>query len=308
MGVRMWGPRSPAKTHGANISDEGVKQILALGDELREAVQRLVSFQKINDPPLLWFSQLYVVIDHQNIHYVFNTKASGGMATEIVQELPGTISYSRQAVIEFASTKGNIVAPDCASISKLTLSLPQQQRAMNIHATATTYLASLGRIEAPKGYEHLQPLLDQFRIDHPDYEKSVFLMMRFRSEPYFVKIQDSIVTNLEHHGLKCIRADAKTYPSDGDLWNNVCVHMLGCKYGVSVYEDIDEREFGANISLEYGFMRAFDKKVLLLRERRLPTMPADIIGKLYRTFDQHDIEPSIAKVIDEWITRDLHLK
>ena len=131
--------------------------------------------------------------------------------------------------------------------------------------------------------------------------------MRFRSAEHFTQIYDSIKVSLALYGLIAHRADDKIYPDDADLWNNVCVYMLGCKYGICVFEDIDEREFTPNIPLEYGFMRALNRRVLLLKEQRMPNMPSDITGKLYRPFDMMNISSSIRNQISQWSEKDLDL-
>ena len=60
------------------------------------------------------------------------------------------------------------------------------------------------------------------------------------------------------------------YAPDGDVWNNVCVYMMGCAYAICVFEDIDTRDFNPNVAIEYGFLRAMDRRILLLKEQRLP--------------------------------------
>jgi predicted nucleotide-binding protein len=76
--------------------------------------------------------------------------------------------------------------------------------------------------------------------------------------------------------------------------------MLGCNYGIAVFEDIDERDFNPNIVLELGFMLALNKRCLILKEKTLPKMPADIVGKLYKEFDFFNIESSISDQIKRW--------
>ncbi len=54
-------------------------------------------------------------------------------------------------------------------------------------------------------------------------------------------------------------------------------------------------------------MYALGRRVLLLKERRMPTMPTDIVGRIYRTFDVFQIETSIDEQIRQWVERDLGL-
>ena len=84
--------------------------------------------------------------------------------------------------------------------------------------------------------------------------------------------------------------------------------MMGCKYAVCVFEEIDEREFNPNVGIEYGFLRAMNRQVLLLKEQRVPTMPTDMIGKMYRSFDSYKITHSLLQQLGLWAERDLGLK
>jgi hypothetical protein len=165
-----------------------------------------------------------------------------------------------------------------------------------------------GQFKAIPGYKSLQPLLDSFSRDHPDFEKNVFIATRFRSGKQFSEIHQAVKTGLAKYGLIGLRADDKTYPTDGDLWANICVYLMGCKYGVCVFEEIDEREFNPNVPLEYGFLRAINRQVLLLKDQRMPKLPTDMTGKIYRHFDSYNITETIRQQIGEWIERDLGLK
>ncbi len=158
--------------------------------------------------------------------------------------------------------------------------------------------ALVAGLKLPAGYEHLARFMPEFLRDHPDVSKNVFLLMRFRSEPQYVQIHAAIRDALLSYGLKVLRADDKDYT--GDLWENVCLYMLGCAFGVAVFEEIDVREFNPNVALELGFMLALNKRCLLLKDKRMPRMPTDVVGKLYKEFDTYDIGPSIARAIDAW--------
>jgi hypothetical protein len=68
--------------------------------------------------------------------------------------------------------------------------------------------------------------------------------------------------------LSVLRADDKDYT--GDLWENVCLYMLGCRFGVAVFEEIDQREFNPNVAFELGFMTAHGKRCPLLKDQRKP--------------------------------------
>lgn len=158
------------------------------------------------------------------------------------------------------------------------------------------------QLRIPVGYEHFVRFMPAFLRDHPHIEKNVFLIMRFRNGSQYDEIHKAIVDGLAPHGFYVIRADDKDYT--GDLWENVCLHMLGCRFGIAVFEEIDQREFNPNVALELGFMISQNKRCLLLKDQRMPRMPTDIVGKLYKEFDTYDITKSIQTAVSRWV-RDL---
>lgn len=310
----MWEVRPTMRTTDGNVLPPAQDQILALGGEIRAAVKEGKAAKGLEaiDIPMLWLNQLVTFRDAERLVFVFNSKPAPGIASEVFLENVEVGPFSGASYATFASKKYNVIAPVFVAVDPRLLSMSTTERAAEVQLAAESYLDHVAReikmFKAHPGYEHLQSLLDKFHADHPDHDKNVFLIMRFQKASYFQNIAQAIDGSLTRHGLKCLRADQKIYPSDGDLWNNVCTYMMGCKYGIAVFEDIDERNFNPNISIEYGFMRAHDKRVLLLKEKRLQRMPTDIVGKLYRDFDQHDIELTIAAEIDNWVVKDLHLK
>lgn len=136
-------------------------------------------------------------------------------------------------------------------------------------------------------------------------DRNVFVMMRYRSEKHFAEIETSIRDALLRYGL--IARLAKDGSVVDDLWENITYYMRFCRFGIAVFEDIDEREFNPNISLELGYMYAMNKRCLLLKEKRMPRLPVDICGRIYRDFDALDILESIQEQVAEWCSRDLGL-
>jgi len=136
-------------------------------------------------------------------------------------------------------------------------------------------------------------------------DRNVFVMMRYRSEKHFSEIESSIRVALFRYGL--IARLAKDGSVVDDLWENITNYMRFCRFGIAVFEDIDEREFNPNISLELGYMYALNKRCLLLKEKRMPRLPVDICGRIYRDFDALNIQASIQEQVSEWCVRDLGL-
>ncbi len=123
--------------------------------------------------------------------------------------------------------------------------------------------------------------------------------MRFVKTPPMKAIYEVVDTSLSRMGLRPLRADKKTYHHE--LWGNVCTYMLGCSKAVIVFEDVEQREFNPNVALEFGFMRALNKPCLILKEKRLPKPPTDIIGYLWREFDSFAPEETIPDQISRWL-------
>jgi hypothetical protein len=124
-------------------------------------------------------------------------------------------------------------------------------------------------------------------------------MMKFGSSPVYDQIAQAVRSALTPFGIDGLRADDKEY--DHDLFSNVLTYMYGCWYGIAVLERIDTEEFNPNVSLEVGYMLALGKPVCLLRDKTLKTMPSDLAGKLYRTFDPYDPTGSVSRALTPWL-------
>jgi hypothetical protein len=135
--------------------------------------------------------------------------------------------------------------------------------------------------------------------------QNVFVMMRYRSTPHFQEIEESIRETFSEYGL--VARLAKDRAVVDDLWENIVLYMKHSRFGVAIFEDIDEREFNPNISLELGYMYALGKRCLLLKEKRMPRLPTDIYGRIYRDFDALNLRSSLEKQIREWCKIDLQL-
>ncbi|MEP6672253.1 MAG: hypothetical protein ABJF10_24025 [Chthoniobacter sp.] len=137
------------------------------------------------------------------------------------------------------------------------------------------------------------------------FERNVFIMMRYRSTDHFKEIETAIRQTLSRYGL--IARLAKDAALSDDLWENIQLYMRYCRFGIAVFEEIDEREFNPNISLELGYMYALKRRCLLLKDRRMPRLPTDTCGKIYRDFDTYRLSDSLAQEISDWCKRDLRL-
>lgn len=152
---------------------------------------------------------------------------------------------------------------------------------------------------------HLAPYISEFLGDHPDRSRNVFIMMRFHESEQLTAAHQAIVTTLAERGLHAIRADDRDYT--GDLWSNIELCMRLSTYGIAVFEHIDTRDFNPNVSLELGFMLGAARRVLILKEKQLPALPADVVHKLYRPWDAFKTTETVSAQVAAWIDRDLRI-
>ena len=76
--------------------------------------------------------------------------------------------------------------------------------------------------------------------------------------------------------------------------------MHGCGFGIAVFERLTTDEFNPNVSLEVGYMLALGKPVCVLKDSTLKTLPSDLIGRLYDSFNVQRPN-SIKPKLDKWI-------
>jgi hypothetical protein len=141
--------------------------------------------------------------------------------------------------------------------------------------------------------------LARFRQDFPDPNRLAFVMMQFGSTTAHSKILTGIRNALEPHGMTALRADDKEYHDD--LYFNILTYIYGARFGIAVFERIQEENFNPNVSLEVGYMLGLRKSVCFLKDKTLRTLHTDLVGKLYRAFDPLDPESSIPNELFTWM-------
>jgi len=142
--------------------------------------------------------------------------------------------------------------------------------------------------------------LEKFRADYPIEQKTAFIIMQFGNTKPHLAIVACIKDTLKNRGITGLRADDKEYMDD--LFPNIKTYMHACDFGVAVYDRITEDYFNPNVSLEVGYMLGMGKNVLLLKDQTLKALQTDLTGKLYKAFDTTDIDNSLPKQIDKWLS------
>jgi len=154
----------------------------------------------------------------------------------------------------------------------------------------------------PPGYRFLADECEKFFEDHPQYDHNILIMTRFVAGNRPLEILDQELRSiLIENNINPVRTDDKMYLGDRNLWNNVCVYMICCKFGIAILEDHVVNEFNPNVALEYGFMRALNKPALLLTDVGFHNLRADIIGTLREQFDIANIRETIRAPIEKWL-------
>jgi len=135
---------------------------------------------------------------------------------------------------------------------------------------------------------------------YPVAASNLFLMTSFAETKHHHEISRAVKTAVNAFGLEFIRAD-DTDLRGNNLWQKVELCMEACEYGIAVFEKIDRPEFNPNVSLELGYMLGLKRQCLLLKERQLPALMADLGGFLYKQFDAENITASILGEIAKWL-------
>ena len=161
----------------------------------------------------------------------------------------------------------------------------------------------LQEIAPPAGFEYIKPYRRKFLMQHPHFDRNVFVMMPF-STPASEAIFESVEQELDDHGLIALRADRRAFSPV--LWWNVVTYMLGSSYGIVIYEPCSI-PFNPNVSIEAGFMLALDRPVLFLVNEELRGLPVDFSGHIFKTYksDQGNLSGSTGGAVRDWIEHDL---
>jgi hypothetical protein len=185
--------------------------------------------------PALLPCSLLCVLGQKLVHFVF-TPESGMPNQTFINRRGGTLTPEQ--VRQSSILELGFANPGMVYFDSQILDLPEAAQAPTVERIAKQHIEEsiklATRPRAISGYEGLQPLLDLFSQDHPEFAKNVLIAMRFRPGKQSLEIHEALKSGLVRYGLKGLRSDDKTYPSDGDLWTNICVYMMGCRFGVPV--------------------------------------------------------------------------
>jgi len=141
--------------------------------------------------------------------------------------------------------------------------------------------------------------LDLFRKDYPLSHKIAFIIMPFGNTKKHEEISKTIKNCLAIHKITALRADDIEYHID--IYPNILTYIYACSFGIAVIDRIENDDFNPNVALEIGFMLALRKKVCILKDKNLKTLQTDLLGKLYKTFDQNEVQNTVTSAITKWM-------
>jgi hypothetical protein len=179
------------------------------------------------------------------------------------------------------------------------LTVQEQEFRQRCHSDLETLL------DFPPRHIRHQPELDRFWADG-GYEDSVFIMTKFPTDPpvtakdhELVRILEVIAAAVVAAGFIPRIARKQYHPL---LWDNVELHMLGCRRGIALVEDRYVQELNPNVAMEWGWMRGMRKDVLYLVEESFEHDRADLSGLLKERFSWDDPEDDVRRAVAEFLT------
>lgn len=298
----------PAAFVGGNeIPEADQEGVRAVVDEFGEALKSELAARGLPPHASPYFRPFSFAAVRDNTQLMIGISPASGLPQVQWHDRPND-AYQLSAMVQLLKDQMGWQVAAVTSLPLPTNALRgvAVQRAAAAHAQEMETMNTLGKLGDISHIRHLENDLRRFLEDHPDPDRNVFVMMRFADTVQMNQIYQSIKDALAELGMKAVRADDRDYT--GELWSNIEVYLTGCKYGIAVFEDVEQRDFNPNVSLELGYLMGRGKRTLLLKEKRLPKVPSDVVHRLYKEFDIFDIDASIKREIGRWISVDLGLK
>jgi hypothetical protein len=137
------------------------------------------------------------------------------------------------------------------------------------------------------------------------YEKSVFIMTKYPADPpgaldlELGKVIKAVRDAIEACGYTSHLASDATYQPG--LFDNIELYMLGCSRAIAIVESKHTAELNPNVTMEWGWLRCTDRKVLSLIEKDFDRERADIGGLIKEKFDWNNPEPGINSAVQKFL-------
>ena len=251
-------------------------------------------------------SNFIVVLEPDILHLVVDTAHVSAMPTHTYvdrrakdhrRDLEGMLAHSKRSL--------GFARPFGVSLPLSVLQVEGEDLESQLTAVASSVCSDLlARVRMehmgiPDWFQPLSQAFGAFLGDHPHPEKNVNLMIAGTGGDWGETIEALLQRALSRVGLELLRAQDRSYAEDP--WQNRCLYMLGCSYGVAVLSPCETDVPQLRPGLDLGFMTALNRPCLMLGEAPAEVMPADVPGTWFRSIDSSAAEESIAQHIWEWL-------
>lgn len=182
-------------------------------------------------------------------------------------------------------------------------------------AVVKQYITSFERTLEFMYPDELKDKIRLFREEHLN-GKTAFIMTSFAEE--HKSTIELIKSVLHSYNITPCLANKQGGEHNDYLWQNIEVFIHGCDFGIGIYADDsilkgrNEKEYkkrdkelfkririNPNMSQEVGYMLGLQKKVCILKDKKLDKLPTDLAGRIYVEYsDEFDLK----KQLGEWIT------
>ena len=148
-------------------------------------------------------------------------------------------------------------------------------------------------------------LLDDF-AKKGNFEDSVFIMTKY-PDPKNPAVTDPQLKNVIEAVCTAVAANKYVPRVAGDrdyhtqLWDNVELHMLGCRRGIAIVQDKVKSELNPNVAIEWGWMLGLDRKVLYLVEKDFQQERADWKGMTKYEFEWANPAPDVDAAVKKFL-------
>jgi hypothetical protein len=127
-------------------------------------------------------------------------------------------------------------------------------------------------------------------------ERNIFLMIPFARKDKYENVRRAIRSVLEEFNYTLVVADDRMISDT--LFVNLIAHMDACKLAIAV---IDSLPLNSNIAFELGYLKRSSTKCLMLKDKTITQMPADIRGHLYESVDLDQVNATIPEAVIKWL-------
>jgi len=148
-------------------------------------------------------------------------------------------------------------------------------------------------------------ILEDFK-KNGTYDDSVFIMTKYPdpnnpavTDPDLVLVIETVKAAVKAANYEPRVASDQDYHMQ--LWDNVELHMLGCRRGIAIVQDKVKAELNPNVAIEWGWMLGLDRRVLYLVEKGFKQERADWKGMSSSEFDWANPAPGVEAAVKKFL-------